>query len=100
MVKIPAKDYGKCDVYIDDTAAIGHDIPGNTSPLESAIPLALHILVRPLSASEPIPRHPIISISKLIAEGALEETKSLLGWNYDTRRLLLSLPKHKIFAYS
>ena len=68
MVKPPAEDYAKCDVYIDDTAAIGTDIPGNTSSLEAATPLALHIFGRPISTSEPIPRHPIISISKLIAE--------------------------------
>ena len=87
-------------MYINDTAIIGPDIPGNTYRLEAAIPLALHIFGRPLYISKPIPRHPIISISKLILESALEETKILLGYNYDTRRLLLSLPKHKIFAYS
>ena len=55
MVKIPAEDYGKCDLYINDTAAIGPDIPGNTSRLGVAIPLALHIFGRPLSTSKPIP---------------------------------------------
>ena len=81
MVKIPAEDYSKCYVYIDDTASIGPDIPGNTYRLKAAIPLALYIFGRPLSTSKPTPRNPIISISKLIAEGALEETKILLGWN-------------------
>ena len=60
MVKIPAEDYGKCDLYIDYTAAIGPDIPANTSRLESTIPLALHIIGIPISTSEPIPQHPII----------------------------------------
>ena len=95
MVKIPAENYGKCDVYIDDTDAIGPDIPGNTYCLEAAIPLDLHIFGRPLSTSKPTPQHLIVSISKLIAEGALEDTKIRLCWNYNTRRLLLSLAKQK-----
>ena len=98
MVKIPAEDYGKCDVYFNETAAIGPDILGNTSRLEAANPIALHIFGRPLSTSEPIPPYPILSISKLISEGAVEETKILLGWNYDTRLLILSLQKHKMLA--
>ena len=38
-------------------------------------------------------------MAKLIAEGGLEETKQILGWLYDTRRLLISLPASKIFAW-
>ena len=37
----------------------------------------------------------IIAFNKLIAEGAIEGQKIILGWLYDTRRLLISLPLDK-----
>ena len=95
IVDIPQEDKGKCDVYIDDTVAMGPDLPGNALRLESAITLAFHIFGRPIDKNEPIPRKDIIAFNKLIAEGAIEEQKILLGWLYDTRRLLISLPLDK-----
>ena len=100
IVNIPAEDQGKCDVYIDDTVAMGPDIPGNKPRLAAAVPLAIHLLSRPIISSEDIPRKPPISIIKLRAEGRLEETKTLLGWFYDTRRLRISLPSNKFKAWS
>ncbi len=37
---------------------------------------------------------------KLIAEGALEETKIILGWFCDLRRLTMALPENKFVAWS
>jgi len=43
-----------------------------------------------------IHRKEIISLKKLQAKGQLSEVKTVLGWNLDTRRLLISLPDHKV----
>ena len=43
-----------------------------------------------------IPRKDIISLKKLRAEGQLSEIKTVLGWELNTRRLLISLPSHKV----
>ena len=52
IVDIPAEDQGKCDVYIDDTVSIGPDLPGYRDRLAAAIPLAIHLLSRPISKLE------------------------------------------------
>jgi len=100
IVNIPTEDKGKCDVYLDDMVAVGPDLPGNARRLEAAIPLAIHTICRPIMQPEPIPRKAIISTNKLKAEGAIEERKLLLGWLFDTRRLLISLPDDKLQAWS
>ena len=100
IVNIPAEDQGKFVVYIDDTVAIGPDLPENRPRLAATIPLAIHLLSRPIILKEYVLRKPPISIIKLRAEGRLEETKTLLGWLYDTRRLRISLPSNKFKSWS
>ena len=85
-------------IYIDDTVAIGPDFPGIIPRLSACILISFHLVFRPLSKFEPIPRDEAAAVSKLIAEGGLEETKQILGWLYDTRRLLISLPESNIFS--
>ena len=60
----------------------------------------MHTFGRPLSPNEPIPRSALPSLNKLLAEGRIEEVKMLLGWLYDTRRLLISLPDDKYINWS
>jgi len=57
----------------------------------------LQTLAKPLNLDDPIPRSHIISQKKLVAEGQLEECKTILGWSINTRTLSISLPldKHK-----
>ena len=74
-VDIPPEDQGKRDVYIDDTVAIVPDLPGNRAP----IPLAIHLLSRPIDREEYVIRKPPISMTKLQSEARLEELKLLLG---------------------
>jgi hypothetical protein len=95
-VKIPSNEKGKIDVYIDDLIGIAPDIGGSPVWVIQAIPLAIHTLARPNTNLDVIPRKEIISLKKLQAEGQLSEVKTVLGWNLDTRRLLISLPDHKI----
>ena len=96
IVALPPEDHGKVDVYIDDTVAIGPDLPGIIPRLAACILLAFHLVFRPLSTFEPIPRDEAAAIAKLIAEGGLEETKKM--WGGSTTHAAYSLasltPKH------
>jgi len=95
-VKVPDNDKGKVDIYIDDSIGVAPDIADAPSRVIRAIPLAIRILARPNSDTDVIPRKDIISLKKLRAEGQLSEIKTVLGWELNTRRLLISLPSHKV----
>ena len=75
----------KSDVFLDDNINIGLDTPSNRPKLKAAVPLAIDIMSRRVAKSEPIPRSTLLSKAKMAAEGALEETKIVLGWKLDTR---------------
>ena len=96
---LPPEDHGKVDVYIDDTVAIVPDLSGIIPILGACILLSFHLVFRPLSKFEPIPRDEAAAVAKLIAKCGLEETNQILGWRYDTHRLLISLPDSKTFAW-
>jgi hypothetical protein len=98
----PVQDTGYADVFIDDTFAITVDVPGsdNIKRLERATLLALHAVSRPLDRDEPIPRHEMAARNKFIAEAGVEETKMVLGWFIDFRRLRITLPTNKHIAWS
>ena len=72
IVALPPEDHGKVDVYIDDTVAIGPDLPGIISRLAACILLSFHLVFHPLSKFESIPRDKAAAVAKLIAEGGLE----------------------------
>ncbi|KAI2498100.1 hypothetical protein MHU86_16410 [Fragilaria crotonensis] len=61
----------------------------------------MHVTSRPHAGDEeePVPRRPILSQPKLIAEGRPEEVQTVLGWRLDTRRLEIALPKDKYVAW-
>ena len=40
------------------------------------------------------------ALNKLIAETGLEEKKTILGWLFNFRKLLISLPENKYIAWS
>jgi hypothetical protein len=48
----------------------------------------------------PLPRDEMPSMTKLAAELGATEQKIVLGWLYDTRRMLISLPENKYVAWS
>jgi hypothetical protein len=91
-----ADNFGTTDVFIDDliTAfpAISekHVQRGSRAPL-----LALEIVGRPMAQREPLPRDPLLAIDKAIAEGTPSEVQTILGWQIDTRKLLIKLPDEK-----
>jgi hypothetical protein len=65
-----------------------------------AVPLAIHAIGHQLSEDEPLPHDDLITLSKLAAEGHMEERKMLLGWIVNTRELLLHLPLNKFLCWS
>ena len=95
-VEIPVNDRGKIDIYIDDSIGIAPDIADSPIRVIRAIPLAIRTVARPNSNRDVIPRKDIISLKKLQVEGQPSETKTVLGWTLDMRRLLIALPEHKV----
>ena len=103
-VSIPVPDkgmIGRVDGFIDDLINVFLDTPENCERQPHVVPLAMHVTSRPHSGDEdePIPRRPILSIPKLLAEGSPREIQIVLGWRIDTRRLLISLPDDKYTAW-
>lgn len=99
-VTLDDNDKGKSDVYIDDITSVVVDIDNNVERGEAAVLLAMHLIGRPFNNNDPLRRLDLASITKLIAEARLEETKTLLGWILDTRLLKVSLSFEKYTAWS
>ena len=101
FVDVPVNEKGFADIYIDDVINLGIDLPNtdNLKRLDSSVLLSIYVIARPLSPKEPIPRETMESRSKLEAEARAEEIKIVLGWQFDTRRLLISLPSNKAKAW-
>ena len=102
IVDVPVNPCGVTDVYIDDTLGLAVDVEGsdNVMRLERAILLAIFTAAHPKHPSEPIPREEMAVLAKLLKEAGLEETKTILGWDFDFRRMLVSLPENKFTAWS
>jgi len=102
IVDIDVNPRGFNDVYIDDMIPLTVDIPGtdNLERCEAAALLAIHATARPNHPDEPIPQEEMEARNKLSAEAGLEETKTILGWLIDFRRLTISLPSNKFIAWT
>lgn len=99
IVSVEYNDWGQADVYIDDTCTVCVDLKDNALCCSNVVPLAIHLVGRPIAPDEPLPREALTALNKLLAKAGLEETKILLGWLLDTRRLVISLPEHKFLAW-
>jgi hypothetical protein len=100
-VLVPETKGGKVDGFIDDLINVFLDSEENCARQPHVVPLAMHITSRPHAGEgkEPIPRRPILSQPKLVAEGSPAEVQVVLGWKVDTRRLEVSLPRDKFDAW-
>lgn len=98
IVHVPADLHPKCDGYIDDAfmAFLETDIERGAAIL----PLVIELLGRPVHSSEASSRDDLLSLKKFLAEATPAESKMILGWSLDTRRLLISLPTEKFVAWS
>ncbi|GKY93515.1 hypothetical protein MPSEU_000318900 [Mayamaea pseudoterrestris] len=98
---IPVDGLPFFDVFLDDhLGLIVHTSDDAVLRGAHAIPLMLDVMGRPLRADEPLPRNALIAVSKLIAEGCLTETQVILGWEVDSRTLIIRLPQDKYRIYS
>lgn len=94
-VEIPTNDLGKVDIYLDDFIVVTPDLLDNGERANAAVPLAIRTITRPINKTDALPRNDIIARKKLIAEGTMAESKTILGWVIDTRTLTISLPMDK-----
>lgn len=99
-VQLPENLGGYIDIYIDDILGVVPDLGDNVKRLYIAIPLAIHTFARPTDESDIIPGRDIISLKKFQVEGQLEERKKVLGWDFNTRALRISLPREKLRDWS
>jgi hypothetical protein len=75
------------------------DMDNNLTRLATAPCTVIHAMAHIARGSTHLPRQDLISDEKNEAEGTLEEKKICLGWTFNTRSLLISLPKHKFEAW-
>ena len=82
-------------VFIDDLITICLAVEGLIPRAIHAVPLVLDAVFRPNFDDELVNRNPILSQSKLLAEGILSEIQVILGWLIDTRQLKIFITKEK-----
>ncbi len=97
-VPLPIDNAPKSEVYIDDL--FNCYLHRHLDRGSAILPFILHLLGRPPDTKDPIERDDVLSISKFLAEASPSETKTILGWMVDTRRLLLLLPENKVVGWS
>ena len=99
---VPNIEGAKCsaDVFIDDVITVGVDVGINVLKLRAGPCTVMHAIAQPADYSTTIHRQDFIAADKNEAEGGPEETKIILGWLIDSRRLLIQLPNHKHTAWS
>ena len=98
---VPNKEGDKCsaDVFIDDIISVGVHQGDNLQRLIAGPCTVMHAMAHKAAGDVHLPRQDIIADDKNDAEGAPEEVKVVLGWEIDTRRLLIQLPAHKFHAW-
>jgi hypothetical protein len=87
-------------VFVDDIIVTCLGKSEYIPAAQAAVPLAVHILARPFSATDKSRRENMLALSKLAAEGGLREEHHILGWLINTRSLLIKLPPDKHTAWS
>jgi hypothetical protein len=100
-VSIPTSVTGKTDSFIDDLIRVFLDTIENCESQPHAVPLAVLVSNRPHTGDdEPVPRRGNISGPKLVAEGTPAECQICLGWELNTRVLLITLPFDTFVAWT
>ena len=100
VVQIPADDCGKCDVFVDDLITCAVDLGRNLDRMIAAPCTIIHAVSHSCSGEKFLKRDDMIALDKCLAEGAPAEVKICLGWELNTRLLLIKLPYHKYKAWS
>ena len=102
IVDILIDPRGKSDVYIDDTTSLCVDIEGldNVKWLRQCSLLAINVASRGAHEEELIPRAEMAEKKKLLAETGPEEIKTILGWLFNLKGLIVYLPENKFVAWT
>jgi hypothetical protein len=90
-VVMETNDWGKVDIFIDDGMVMIPDLNSNKDRAVQALLLAIHTFCHPIDTVEPVKREDCLSLSKLAKEGQLAEHFTTLGWDIDTRKLMIAL---------
>jgi hypothetical protein len=93
-------DWGKADIFIDDGMVIIPHLSTNRDRSVQALLLAIHTLCRPLDPNKSIAKENCLSLGKLAEEGQLSETFTILGWDINTRKMLVALPSGKFSRWT
>jgi len=93
LVDIKAKPLS-AESFIDDMVIVCLDCKKYIDRAINAIPLILDAIFRPI-LNETVKRMPILNKIKTMAEGRLEEIKTILGWIINSHKLSVHLPKAK-----
>jgi hypothetical protein len=94
-------DNGVTDAYIDDIFTVfPFASEDGFQRGRNAALLAIDVLGRPVHPDDPLPRDPIVATKKVMAEGTPSEVLTVLGWQIDTRRMLIQLPAEKADAWN
>jgi hypothetical protein len=94
-VFLPPDDFGKVDIFIDDSLAITIDLGHNRYRAIQSMLLAIHVLCQPMDPNEHVMREDCLSLSKLAEESQMSKKFTVLGWDINTRLLTIALPKKK-----
>ena len=70
---------GKVNCYIDYLIPVILHSGDNAERAASAVPLAMHIIGRPVHPNEPIPRDDLLFFRKLYGESQMAEIKTVTG---------------------
>jgi hypothetical protein len=99
-VKDPVDDgLAKFDCDLDDSFGVFR--AQDWVRAEAALPLALHLVGRPVDDKVPesFPRDYLLAVSKFLAEAKALERKIVLGWEVNMRSFKVSLPTDKRRAW-
>ena len=101
LVTYPTDEVGPMfECYLDDLFGVSRE--RDRKRMEAVLPLVLHLIERPVfdGVPESLPRDALIAVSKFLAEAKASESKVILGWEVNTRRMTVSLPQDKHRAWS
>ena len=98
-VNLTDEPCAKADCFVDDIMSITVDNDDNLLRLATAPCTVIHAMAHNADGDTHLLRQDLISAEKNEAEGAPEEVKVCLGWQFNTRLLLIALPRHKFEAW-
>ena len=78
-VKVLTTSLGQGKCFLDNIIKVFLVCPAIIKKNTASVPLAMHVLMRPLATDEPVPRKETLSLSKLLLEGTPSEQMIVLG---------------------